>query len=198
MNRELRKDFLRYVCQTSLEPMGIVVEQARGCTITDRSGKEYLDFISGIGVANIGHAPPAVVKAVSEQAARYLHVMVYGEFILEPQVRLAKRLAEVVPPPLSMTYFTNSGTEAVEGALKTAKKFTRRSKLAAFTGGFHGDSHGSLSVTGREVYRKPFLPLLPGVSFLPFNNKKALSAIDRKTAAVIIEPIQGEGGVNIP
>lgn len=198
MNRELRKDFLRHVCQTSLEPMGIEVEQARGCTITDRSGKEYLDFISGIGVANIGHAHPAVVKAIAEQAARYLHVMVYGEFILEPQVRLAKRLAEVVPPPLSMTYFTNSGTEAVEGALKTAKKCTGRSRLVAFTRGFHGDSHGSLSVTGREVYRKPFLPLLPGVSFLPFNNKKALSSIDRKTAAVIIEPIQGEGGINIP
>lgn len=201
MNREpttLREDFLRYVCQTSLEPMGIEVEQARGCTITDRSGKKYLDFISGIGVANIGHARPAVVKAVSEQTARYLHVMVYGEFIQEPQVRLAKRLAEVVPLPLSMTYFTNSGTEAVEGALKTAKKFTGRSRLVGFTGGFHGDSQGSLSVTGREAYRKPFEPLLPEVIFLPFNDKKALSAIDRRTAAVIVEPIQGEGGINIP
>lgn len=194
----LKNDFLRHVCQTSLEPMGIEVEQARGCTITDRSGKEYLDFISGIGVANIGHAHPAVVKAVSEQTARYLHVMVYGEFILEPQLRLAKRLAEIAPKPLSVTYFTNSGTEAVEGALKTAKKCTGRSRLVAFTGGFHGDSHGSLSVTGREVYRRPFLPLLPRVTFLPFNQKKALKKIDRRVAAVIIEPIQGEGGVNIP
>ncbi|MBI3995439.1 MAG: aspartate aminotransferase family protein [Nitrospirae bacterium] len=178
--------------------MGVEVERADGCRITDRSGKTYLDFISGIGVANIGHAHPAVVKAVADQAARYLHVMVYGEFIQEPQVRLAKRLAELVSPPLSVTYFTNSGTEAVEGALKTAKKYTRRKTLIAFKGGFHGDTQGSLSVTGRDVYQKPFRPLLPNVKFLPFNGIKHLKAIDRHTAAVIVEPIQGEGGVNIP
>jgi len=178
--------------------MGIEVDRAEGCWITDRSGKKYLDFISGIGVANLGHAHPAVVRAVSDQAVRYLHVMVYGEFILEPQVRLAERLAQVVPRPLSVTYFTNSGTEANEGALKTAKKYTKRKKLVAFNGGFHGDSQGSLSVTGREVYQKPFRPLLPDVSFLPFNRLKSLKAIDRWTAAVIVEPIQGEGGVNLP
>jgi acetylornithine/succinyldiaminopimelate/putrescine aminotransferase len=191
-------DFLRYVCQTSSEPMGIEVDRAEGCWITDRSGSKYLDFISGIGVVNLGHAHPAVVKAVAEQAARYLHVMVYGEYIQEPQVRLAKRLAQVVPPPLSVTYFTNSGTEANEGALKTAKKYMQRKKLVAFKGGFHGDSQGSLSVTGREVYRKPFRPLLPDVTFIPFNRLNALKAIDRRTAAVIVEPIQGEGGVNLP
>ena len=195
---KLKDDFLRYVCQTSSEPMGVEVERADGCRITDRSGKTYLDFISGIGVANIGHAHPAVVKAVADQAARYLHVMVYGEFIQEPQVRLAKRLAELAPPPLSVTYFTNSGTEANEGALKTAKKFTKRKKIVAFIGGFHGDTHGSLSVTGRAVYQKPFEPLLPHVTFLPFNDLKHLKDIDRHTAAVIVEPIQGEGGVNIP
>ncbi|HET6464361.1 MAG TPA: aspartate aminotransferase family protein [Nitrospiria bacterium] len=198
MNRELKKDFLRYVCQTSSEPIGIEVDRAEGCWIKDRSGKKYLDFISGIGVANLGHAHPAVVRAVADQADRYLHVMVYGEFIQEPQVRLAERLAQVVPKPLSVTYFTNSGTEANEGALKTAKKYTRRKKLIAFKGGFHGDSQGSLSVTGREVYQKPFRPLLPNVSFLPFNRTKPLKAIDRRTAAVIVEPIQGEGGVNLP
>jgi len=178
--------------------MGIEVDRAEGCVITDRSGKTYLDFISGIGVANIGHAHPAVVKAITDQAARYLHVMVYGEFIQETQVRLAKRLAEHLPPTLSVTYFTNSGTEANEGALKTAKKFTGRKKLIAFSGGFHGDTHGSLSVTGRAVYQKPFRPLLPNVTFIPFNSPKHLKAIDRHTAAVIVEPIQGEGGVNIP
>jgi acetylornithine/succinyldiaminopimelate/putrescine aminotransferase len=201
MNREpknLKADFLRYICQTSMEPMGIEVAKAWGCIITDRAGKKYLDFISGIGVANIGHAHPAVVKAVSDQAKQYLHVMVYGEFIQAPQVRLAKRLAELAPQPLSVTYFTNSGTEAVEGALKTAKKVTGRSRLVAFAGGFHGDSQGALSVTGREVYRKPFEPLLPYVAFLPFNDPNALKAIDDTVAAVIIEPIQGEGGVNIP
>jgi acetylornithine/N-succinyldiaminopimelate aminotransferase len=194
----LRDDFLRYVSQTSIEPMGIQVERAGGCWIVDRSGKKYLDFISGIGVANVGHANPVVVKAIAEQAARYLHVMVYGEFILEPQICLARRMAEIAPGPLSVTYFTNSGTEANEGALKTAKKFTRRKKLVAFRGGFHGDTQGSLSVTGREVYRKPFRPLLPDVVFLPFNRPGSLKAIDRRTAAVIVEPIQGEGGVNLP
>ncbi|MBI3596826.1 MAG: aspartate aminotransferase family protein [Nitrospirae bacterium] len=178
--------------------MGIEVADAQGCIITDRSGKKYLDFISGIGVANLGHTHPAVVKAVADQAVRYLHVMVYGEFVQEPQVRLAERLALVAPRSLSVTYFTNSGTEANEGALKTAKKYTKRKKLVAFKGGFHGDSQGSLSVTGRELYQKPFRPLLPDVSFLPFNSLKPLKAIDRRTAAVIVEPIQGEGGVNIP
>jgi acetylornithine/N-succinyldiaminopimelate aminotransferase len=194
----LKNDFLRYVSQTSSEPMGIEPERAEGCAITDRSGRTYLDFISGIGVANVGHAHPVVVKAIADQAARYLHVMVYGEFIQAPQVRLAKRLAGLLPPPLSVTYFTNSGTEANEGALKTAKKFTRRKKIVAFKGGFHGDTHGSLSVTGRAVYQKPFRPLLPNISFLPFNSLKHLEAIDRQTAAVIVEPIQGEGGVNLP
>lgn len=196
--KKLKDDFLRYVCQTSSEPMGIEVADAQGCIITDRSGKKYLDFISGIGVANLGHTHPAVVKAVADQAVRYLHVMVYGEFVQEPQVRLAERLALVAPRSLSVTYFTNSGTEANEGALKTAKKYTKRKKLVAFKGGFHGDSQGSLSVTGRELYQKPFRPLLPDVSFLPFNSLKPLKAIDRRTAAVIVEPIQGEGGVNIP
>lgn len=198
MTQELKNDFLRYVCQTSADPMGIEVAQARGCRITDRAGRDYLDFISGIGVANIGHAHPAVVKAVADQAARYLHVMVYGEFILEPQVRLARRLAELTGSPLSVVYFTNSGTEANEGALKTAKKYTGRKKFAAFKNGFHGDSQGSLSVTGRAVYQKPFRPLLPNVGFLEFNRPNDLKAIDRQTAAVIVEPIQGEGGVRVP
>jgi acetylornithine/N-succinyldiaminopimelate aminotransferase len=194
----LRNDFFRHLCQTSHEPMGIVVNRAKGSTVTDADGKRYLDFISGIGVAGVGHAHPRVVRAIREQAARYLHVMVYGEFIQAAQVRLASRLAGLLPPNLSVVYFTNSGTEAVEGAIKTAKKFTGRKKLVAFKNGFHGDSQGSLSVTGREVYRRPFLPLLPHVAFLPFNDPAALGRIDSRTAAAVIEPIQGEGGVNIP
>ena len=193
-----REDFLRYVCQTSPEPMGIEVERAHGCVIVDKNGKEYLDFLSGIGVASIGHTHPAVVHAVKEQAERYLHAMVYGEYVQEPQVRLAQRLAEVAPPPLSVTYFTNSGTEAIEGALKTARKYTGRVGLVSFFGSFHGDTFGSLSVGGNPLYREPFEPLLPGVTFLPFNAKAALERIDDRVAAVIIEPIQGEGGVRIP
>ncbi|MEW6297127.1 MAG: aspartate aminotransferase family protein [Thermodesulfobacteriota bacterium] len=194
----LRDDFFRFVCQTSPEPMGIEIERAEGCRVVDASGKEYLDLLSGIGVASLGHAHPAVVQAVKNQAERYLHVMVYGEYIQEPQVRLARRLAEVAPPPLSVTYFTNSGTEAIEGALKTARKYTGRSRFVSFLGSFHGDTFGALSVGGNPLYRAPFEPLLPHVTFLPFNDSDALSSIDDTVAAVIIEPIQGEGGVRIP
>jgi len=194
----LRDDFLRFVCQTSPEPLGIEVERAHGCVVVDKNGREYLDLLSGIGVANLGHAHPVVVQAIKDQAERYLHAMVYGEYIQEPQVRLARRLAEVVPKPLSVSYFTNSGTEAVEGALKTARKYTGRSRFVSFIGGFHGDTFGALSVGGNSLYRAPFEPLLPTVTFLPFNDLDALVDIDETVAAVIIEPIQGEGGVRIP
>jgi len=194
----LRDDFFRFVCQTSPEPLGIEIARAHGCTVVDKSGRHYLDLLSGIGVASLGHAHPAVVQAIKDQAERYLHAMVYGEYIQEPQVRLARRLAEVVPAPLLVTYFTNSGTEAVEGALKTARKYTGRSRFVSFSGGFHGDTFGSLSVGGNPLYRAPFEPLLPMVTFLPFNDRDALVAIDESVAAVIVEPIQGEGGVRIP
>lgn len=194
----LRDDFFRFVCQTSPEPMGIEVERAHGSVVVDKSGKTYLDFLSGIGVASLGHTHPAVVRAVTEQAQRYLHTMVYGEYIQEPQVCLARRLAEVTPNPLSVTYFTNSGTEAIEGALKTARKYTQRSHFVSFVGSFHGDTFGSLSVGGNPLYRAPFEPLLPTITFLSFNDLNALTRIDETVAAVIIEPIQGEGGVRIP
>jgi len=194
----LPDDFFRFVCQTSPEPLAIEIARAHGCIVTDKHGREYLDLLSGIGVASLGHTHPAVVSAIKDQAERYLHAMVYGEYIQEPQVRLARRLAEVAPAPLSVTYFTNSGTEAVEGALKTARKYTGRSCFVSFTGGFHGDTFGSLSVGGNPLYRLPFEPLLPTVTFLPFNDLDALKHIDETVAAVIIEPIQGEGGVRIP
>ncbi len=194
----LRDDFLRYVSQTSSAPMGVEVGHSHGCVVVDTSGREYLDLLSGIGVTGIGHTHPAVVQAVQAQAEQYLHAMVYGEYIQQPQVDLARRLAELAPGELSVTYFTNSGTEAVEGALKTARKYTGRSGFVSFVGSFHGDTFGSVSVGGNPVYRDPFEPLLPGTTFLPFNDRPALQAIDETVAAVIIEPIQGEGGVRIP
>jgi acetylornithine/N-succinyldiaminopimelate aminotransferase len=178
--------------------MGLVVERAQGSHVYTRDGRKYLDFMSGICVANIGHTHPEVVAAVQRQAAEYLHVMVYGEYVLPVQVELAAQLARLAPPPLDTVYFTNSGTEANEGALKLAKKRTGRRRLVAFEGSFHGDSHGSLSVTGREVYRRPFEPLLPEVAFLPFDDVGALDRIDETVAAVITEPIQGEGGIRVP
>src|SRR5215831_16040109 len=194
----LREDFFRFVCQTSPEPLGVEVARAHGCVVVDTGGREYLDLLSGIGVAGLGHTHPAVVQAVRAQADRYLHTMVYGEYIQEPQVRLARQLAEVTPAGLSVTYFTNSGTEAVEGALKTARKYTGRPGFVGFTGSFHGDTFGALSVGGNPLYRTPFEPLLPEVMFLPFNDLGALANIDETVAAVISEPIQGEGGVRIP
>src|SRR6266571_279566 len=186
----LRDDFFHFVCQTSPEPLGIEVERAHGCVVADKNGREYLDLLSGIGVANLGHAHPAVVRAIQDQAERYLHAMVYGEYIQEPQVRLARRLAEVAPKPLSVTYFTNSGTEAVEGALKTARKYTGRSRFVSFIGGFHGDTFGALSVGGNSLYRAPFEPLLPTVTFLPWVHQRC-----REIGALLIfdEVITGFG-----
>jgi acetylornithine/succinyldiaminopimelate/putrescine aminotransferase len=195
---DLRTLFLRHVCQTSDGPMGLVVESARGATVRDADGREYLDLLAGMGVANIGHAHPEVVAAVRAQADRHLHVMVYGEFVQDSQVRLAARLAGQLPAPLSVVYFTSSGAEAVDGALKTARKATGRPRFVAFRGGFHGDTWGALSVGGSPVYRRPFEPLLPDVAFLPFDDAGALAAIDDSTAAVIVEPVQAEGGVRIP
>lgn len=194
----LRRRFRRYLCQTSPDPIGLEIDRAAGSYLYTTDGKAYLDFISGIGVANIGHTHKAVVKAIKAQAEKHLHVMVYGEYIQSPQVDLAARLAQLLPKGLSQVYFTNSGTEANEGALKLAKKFTGRKRLISFEGSFHGDTHGACSVTGREIYRKPFEPLLPGVTFLPFNDLDALKRIDDSVAAVITEPIQGEGGMRIP
>ena len=183
---------------TSDTPLGLVIDRAQGSWLYLSDGRRIVDMISGIAVSSLGHGHPAVVEAVRKQAARHMHVMVYGEFVQRPQVDLAAFLAGRLPPSLQVTYFTNSGTEANEGALKLAKKGTGRSRMIAFEGSFHGDTHGSLSVTGRDVYQDPFRPLLPNVDILPFNHERALQAIDEQTACVITEPIQGEGGINIP
>ncbi|VAX32878.1 Gamma-aminobutyrate:alpha-ketoglutarate aminotransferase [hydrothermal vent metagenome] len=193
-----KSDFLNYICQTSPHPVGLEIERALGATLYTTDGKSYLDFISGIGVANIGFTHPAVVEAVKAQVEKYTHVMVYGEYLQAPQVALAKKLISLLPDVFEQVYFTNSGTEANEGALKLAKKYTGRKKLISFENSFHGDSQGACAVTGREIYRKPFEPLLPGVSFLPFNDIPALDSITEDIAAVITEPIQGEGGMRVP
>jgi acetylornithine/succinyldiaminopimelate/putrescine aminotransferase len=148
--------FRRHVCQTSATPLGIVVARAAGSTVWDASGRAYLDLLAGMGVANVGHTHPEVVAAVRAQLERHLHVMVYGEAVQETQVRLAQRLAALLPPPLEVVYFTSSGAEAIEGALKTARKHTGRKRLVAFAGGFHGDTLGALSIGGNPLYRTPF------------------------------------------
>ena len=190
--------FARHVAWTSDQPLGFVLERADGPFLYLSDGRRVVDFIAGIAVSSLGHGHPKVRQAIHDQVDRHLHAMVYGEFVQAPQARLAERLASVLPPSLDTVYFVNSGTEANEGALKLAKKHTGRRRLVAFERSYHGDTHGSLSVTGRDVYRDPFLPLLPDVTFLPFGDVQALSALDDTVAAVITEVIQGEGGVRVP
>jgi len=195
---ELRDLFLRNLAQTSPTPLGLEVVRAEGAWLYTADGRRYLDLVAGIGVNALGHGHPAVLAAIESQMRRHLHVMVYGEYVIESQVRLAARLAEVLPPPLSRVYFTNSGAEAVEGAIKTARKFTGRAALAAFEGAYHGDTMGALSLAGNPAFRAPFEPLLAPVLHLPFGDEDALDAIDASVAAVVVEPVQAEGGVRIP
>lgn len=192
------KRFRNHVAWTSDDPLGLAVDRADGPYLYLEDGRRIVDLISGIAVSSLGHRHPAVIEAIKAQLDRHLHVMVYGEFIQEPQSALAARLASLLPEALSTVYFTMTGTEANEGALKVAKKHTGRTRLVGFENSYHGDTHGSLSVTGRSVYRDPFKPLLPDVLFLPFDDISALDVIDDTVAAVITEPIQGEGGVRVP
>ncbi|MCH8123248.1 MAG: aspartate aminotransferase family protein [Bacteroidetes bacterium] len=194
----MRESFSQHIAWTSDHPIGLTVERAEGPYLYLDDGRKIIDLISGIAVSSIGHRHPRVIEAIENQIQRHLHVMVYGEFVQDPQVRFATRLAATLPQELQVIYFSMTGTEANEGALKLAKKFTGRSKLIAFENSYHGDTHGSLSVTGRSVYRQPFEPLLPNVEFLPFNDPDALATIDDQTACVITEPIQGEGGIRVP
>ncbi len=191
-NRQL---FQQYIAQTSDSPIGLEIEKAEGIYLYSADGKKYIDLISGISVSNTGHRHPCVIKAIREQLDLYLHLMVYGEYIQSPQVRLATRLAELLPSNLSNTYFVNSGSEAVEGALKLAKRFTGRKEIVAFHNAYHGGTHGSLSVMGDETLKIPFYPLLPGITHIKINKTEGLDTITDQTACVIIEPIQGEAGV---
>ena len=198
--QEAYKDgFLRHLAQTVPGRKEMVIDRAHGCTVLTADGSPYLDMISGIAVANVGHCHPEVVAAVEEQVRRFAHVNVYGRFVLPPQVEIAERLARVTPEGLDVAFLTSTGTEAIEGSLKLARKFTGRPKFVAFERAFHGRTFGSMSVSWKEAYRAPFEPLLQEVVFVPFDDlDAAAAAIDERTAAVIVEPIQGEGGVRIP
>ena len=175
--------------------MMLEIERAEGMYFFDADGTRYMDLIAGISVANLGHSHPDIVAAIKKQADQYLHVMVYGEFVQGPQVDLADTLLAQLPDSLDRVYFVNSGSEAVEGALKAAKKYTGRSELLSFENGYHGSTHGALSLIGDPSYKKGFEPLLPETQVLPFNKTASLDAITEKTAAVLVEPIQGEAGV---
>ena len=191
--------FERHLSQTVPGRKELVVAEARDCTIKTADGRLFLDFISGIAVANVGHSQPEVVAAVQQQMASHAHVNVYGRFVLPAQVEIAERLTGVAPDGLDVAYLTSTGTEAIEGALKLARKYTGRKRFVAFERGFHGRTLGALSVSWKPQYRQPFEPLLDGVDFVPFDDVAAVArAVGDDTAAVIVEPIQGEGGVRVP
>jgi acetylornithine/succinyldiaminopimelate/putrescine aminotransferase len=194
-NRQL---FLKHLGQTSSSPLMLEIERAEGVFMYSPSGEKYLDLISGVSVSNTGHHHPRVVQAVKEQVDAYMHLMVYGEIIQSPQVKYAEYLAGFLPASLDCVYFVNSGSEAVEGALKLAKRFTGRSKIISFENSYHGSTHGALSIQGSEEYRNAFRPLLPDTFRARFNDADSLSIIDKRTACVVIEPVQGEGGVIFP
>lgn len=194
----LRTLFLQHVAQTSDSPLGLEIKRAEGVFIYDTHDRAYLDLISGISVSSIGHCNPAVVKAIQEQSKRYLHLMVYGEYVQAPQVEYAVALTELLPENLSQVYFVNSGSEANEGALKLAKRFTGRTELIGFEKAYHGSTHGALSMMGDESFKNAFRPLLPDVRHLPFNSIEELQQITNRSAAVLVEPIQGEAGAIVP
>lgn len=194
----LRKQFLEHVGQTSADPLMIEVARAEGVFLYGPDGRRWYDLISGVSVSNVGHSNPDVVRAVQRQAADYMHIMVYGEIVESPQVRYAARIASLLPDPLSSVYFVNSGSEAIEGALKLAKRCTGRREIVAFRNAYHGSTHGALSVMGGEEFKNSFRPLVPGVRHIRFGEAEDLSQITRRTACVLIEPVQGEGGVRIP
>jgi acetylornithine/succinyldiaminopimelate/putrescine aminotransferase len=191
-NRQL---FLQHIAQTSTAPLGIEMVEAAGVTLTDIDGKTYTDFIAGFSVCNIGHSHPEVVKAVQEQAAKYMHLIVYGEFIESPQVQYAALLAKHLPENLDCVYFTSSGAEATEGALKLAKRVTGKTKILACNKAYHGSTQGALSVMGDEYWRNAFRPLLPEVYHFNYNDDALVAAIDNTVACVIVEPVQAESGV---
>ena len=196
--KKLQEDFYKFQAKTTPYPLGIVVDHAKGSYVYDTDGKAYLDFIAGVSACSIGHCHPNVVEAIKIQAERYLHVMVYGEFAQEPAVDLARELAAELPESLGVTYLVNSGTEAIEGALKLAKRVTGRGELIAAHNAYHGSTHGALSLLGAEQQKKAYRPLLPGIQFIKFNDASDLDKITTKTAAVLLETIQGSAGFIMP
>jgi acetylornithine/N-succinyldiaminopimelate aminotransferase len=191
-NRQL---FFQHLAQTSDKPIGIEVASAKGVYLHDVQGKAYMDMIAGFSVCNIGHSHPAVIKAIQEQVEKYMHVIVYGEFVQAPQVQYAKHLTGLLPEALQSVYFTNSGAEATEGAMKLAKRVTGRTKIVAFKGAYHGSTQGALSVMGDEYFKNAFRPLLPDIVQLRYNNFEDIDLINHTVACVLVELVQAETGV---
>lgn len=195
---DLRQLFLQHVAQTSDAPLAIDIVKAEGCKLWDSKGNVYLDLIGGISVANTGHRHPRVVEAIKKQLDSYLHVMVYGEFVQNPQVEYANVLSGHLPDSLNSVYFTNSGAEAVEGAMKLAKRVTGRTEIIAFDNAYHGSTQGALSIIGSEYWRNNFRPLLPGITHARYNSEDSINLITSQTACVIAETVQGEAGIVHP
>lgn len=193
-NRQL---FLQHVGQTSDFPLMLEIERAEGVYLYGPDNKKYIDLISGIGVSNVGHRHPHVMKAIQDQLDKYLHVMVYGEYIQSPQVKLAEALSKTLPEELSSVYFVNSGSEAIEGALKLAKRFTGRREIISMHNAYHGSTHGALSATGDEGFKNAFRPLIPGFKHVHYGAYHQLEEITEDSAAVLVETVQGEAGIRI-
>lgn len=194
----MKEDFLKHQAQTSPHPLALEISHAKGSYIYDTGGKAHLDFVAGVSACSLGHGHPRVVNAIREQADKYMHVMVYGEYIQQPAVQYTKLLAKHLPAPLETTYLVNSGTEAMEGALKLARRYTGRSQILAAERAYHGNTMGSLSLMGYEERKSAFRPLIPDIGFLRFNEKDDLARITEKTAAVVLETIQGGAGFILP
>ncbi len=194
----MRQLFLDHLGQTSLSPLLLEIEKAEGSFLYGRDGRDYLDLISGVSVSNTGHRHPAVVTAIKEQTDRYLHLMVYGEVVQSPQVQYAACLASLLPTSLQSVFYVNSGSEAVEGAIKLARRYTGRNEIIYFRNAYHGSTTGALSVQGSELYRNAFRPLMPSTTMSEFNSAKAAGMISYNTAAVLVEPVQAEAGVIQP
>lgn len=188
------EDFYRYQAQTTTHPLAMEVSYAEGSYIYDKKHNAYLDFVAGVSACSLGHRHPKVVEAIKKQLDTYMHVMVYGEYAQQPAVELSKLLSKHLPKPLETTYLTNSGTEAIEGAIKLARRFTGRSEIISAHHAYHGNTMGSLSIMGFEERKKPFRPLIPDIRFIEFNNEQDISKITTKTAAVVLETIQGSAG----
>jgi acetylornithine/succinyldiaminopimelate/putrescine aminotransferase len=198
MSSTIRDIFFAHQAQTTAQPIGLEVKKARGSYIIDKKNKKYLDFVAGVSACTLGHSHPKVIRAVRRQMRKYLHVMVYGEFVQEEPAQLVKLLADQLPEKLSCIYLTNSGTEGIEGALKLAKRATGRHRIISANNAYHGNTQGAMSVMGYEERKRAYRPLIPGTSFIQFNDKEDLEKIDERTAAVILETIQGGAGFITP
>ncbi|MFT7588290.1 MAG: acetylornithine/succinyldiaminopimelate/putrescine aminotransferase [Limisphaerales bacterium] len=193
-----RQQFFKHVAQTTDAPLALEIERAEGVYLYGPNGERWLDLISGISVSSMGHSHPRIVKAVQNQAAKYMHTMVYGEFVQGPQTAFAEKLVHFLPDPLDTVYFVNSGSEAVEGALKLAKRVTGRTELISFQNSYHGSTHGALSINGSEYWKNAFRPMLPDVRHIRYGNFEDLAQLSTRTAAVVMETVQGEAGVIVP